>query len=179
MKKICFVFGLVCAVLPGVFANDLKDPGFENGSPAWKNSFVKSNAAFDSAVFKSGKKSLCFNRKKATAFCGYSQEVKYDLPSNEAIIFGGFAKAENVVLEKSKKHDFSFYLDIYYADGTATWAQRIKLPAGTWDWKRFEKTFYPDKPVTKIRFYVFLRDNAFGKVWFDELFLSRAADQDE
>ena len=98
---------------------------------------------------------------------GLVQEFKYDAPDRAPIHFGGWSRAEG-----AQGHDYCVFADIYYADGSALWAQKADFTRGTHDWEYSAYAMVPPKPVAKIRLYAFLRDGS-GKAEFRDVFLKR------
>ena len=77
---------------------------------------------------------------------GLVQEFKYDAPDRAPIHFGGWSRAEG-----AQGHDYCVFADIYYADGSALWAQKADFTRGTHDWEYSAYAMVPQKPVAKIR----------------------------
>lgn len=92
----------------------------------------------------------------------------YDVPDRKPIWFGGDSRAENV----KGGGRYSIFIDIFYADGSHTWAKQAMFPSGTHDWVHSESVFVPPKPVKKIHFYRLLQ-NMSGKAEFRNAFLRR------
>lgn len=66
----------------------------------------------------------------------------YDTPDKTPIWFGGESRSENV----EGGGQYCIFIDIYYADGSHTWAKQAQFPIGTHDWVRSENVFIPHKP---------------------------------
>lgn len=92
----------------------------------------------------------------------------YDAPDKKPIWFGGDSRAENV----KGGGRYSIFLDIFYADGSHTWAKQALFPSGSHDWVHSEDVFHPPKPVKKIHFYRLFQKKS-GKVEFRNVFLKR------
>lgn len=97
----------------------------------------------------------------------------YDVPDKTPIWFGGESRAENV----KGGGRYSIFIDIFYADGTHTWAKQAQFPLGSHDWVRSESVFVPPKPVKKIHFYRLLQHMS-GKAEFRNAFLRRETPPD-
>ena len=95
----------------------------------------------------------------------------YDAPDRSPIWFGGESRCTDVDATKGR---YCIFIDIYYADGSHTWAKMAHFSRGTHGWERSEYLFLPPKPVKRINFYRMLRDTA-GKAEFREAFLRREA----
>ena len=76
---------------------------------------------------------------------GLVQEFTYDAPDRAPIHFGGWSRAEG-----AQGHDYCVFADIYYADGSALWAQKADFTRGTHDWEYSAYAMVPQKPVAKI-----------------------------
>jgi hypothetical protein len=100
---------------------------------------------------------------------GIMQDVTFEKPTMEAVTFGGWSKAENV---KSIRQ-YCIYLDVEYDDGTFDWGRQANWAAGTHEWQHALGLFWPKKPVKKISFFAFIRHDAEGKAWFDDMELFR------
>ena len=88
----------------------------------------------------------------------------YDRPDTTPIVFSAESRAENAVAE-----DYCLWLDIHYADGSATWGMgdaRADCRSGTHGWERTTGVFVPEKPVTRIEFSLLFRKGTEGKVEF-------------
>ena len=160
------------------FSRLVREPVLQNGglerwtegrpAPWWF--YWEENCAVDQAVKYGGTRSIRCDVKevKGGGFGGgVSQTIEYATPDKRPIVFGGWSRAEQVAAT-----DYCIYLDIWYEGGGNAWGIRADWPCGTHDWNWTQNVFFPEKPVTQIRYYAFLR-NGTGKVWFDDLQLSR------
>ncbi len=93
---------------------------------------------------------------------------KYDTPDKSPIWFGGESRCEGV----GEGGEYSIFLDIFYADGSHSWAVQAMFPRGTHDWARCEHLYVPAKPVSRIHFFRMHR-NAPGTAEFRNAFLKR------
>ena len=100
---------------------------------------------------------------------GLVKEFVYDAPDKVPIVFGGWSRAEGV-----EAQEYCVYADIKYSDGSALWAQIADFSRGTHDWERSIAVCRPQKPVSRIRLYAFVRDGR-GKAEFRDVFLKREA----
>jgi len=165
-------FGLAVAVVaaePQDTANQLQNPGFEDGAgnalAAWTN--YGRGSVVDRTVFHSGQQSVQCTARGDKDGMGVLQVIRYDKPDKRPIILGGWSKAENV-----HGGDYCVYLDILYDDGTPLWGQRSDWRGGTHDWEYNASMCHPKKPVKEIKAYVFVR-NLTGTVWFDDIKVHR------
>ena len=95
----------------------------------------------------------------------------YPKPSKVPIVFSAESRAE-----KARAGDYCLWLDIHYADGTATWGSGdayAPCRAGTHDWEKTTGVFRPSKPVTKIEFSTLFRNGTMGKAEFRNVVLER------
>ena len=61
----------------------------------------------------------------AKTICGgLVREFKYDAPNRAPVHFGGWSRAEG-----AEGHDYCVFADVFYADGSALWAQKADF---TW-----------------------------------------------
>ena len=100
---------------------------------------------------------------------GLVREFKYDAPDRAPVHFGGWSRAEG-----AEGHDYCVFADVFYADGSALWAQKADFTRGTHDWEYSACALIPQKPVARIKLYAFLRDGS-GKAEFRDVFLKREA----
>ena len=98
------------------------------------------------------------------------ETFSYDVPDRRPIWFGGESRSENV----GHGGQYCIFIDIFYADGSHTWAKQAQFPVGTHGWVRSESVFVPPKPVKAIHFYRMLRRTS-GTAEFRDVFLRREA----
>ncbi len=151
----------------------LRGQGFDNGDfeegtggklGCWQ---PRSAYVLDTAVKKSGTRSIRCEASGSGECSGVVQEIVYPKPDKTPVVFGGWSKAENVTAE-----DYCIYLDIWYEDGSNAWGKTAKWTQSSHDWEYAADLFCPEKPVKKIKGNVFLRKGS-GRVWFDQVFLER------
>ena len=85
-------------------------------------------------------------------------------PTKVPIVFSAESKAE-----KASAGDYGLWLDIHYADGSATWGSGdayAPCRGGTHGWEKTTGVFRPSLPVTKIEFSTLFRHGTKGKVLF-------------
>ena len=98
-------------------------------------------------------------------------KFEYDKPSKDPIVFSAESWAE-----KASAGDYCLWLDIHYADGTATWGSGdayARCRYGTHDWEKTTGVFRPKKPVKKISFNALFRHATRGTVKFRNMLLER------
>lgn len=120
-------------------------------------------------VVKSGARAVRCEPRDAKAGSGVMQELVYEKPDRAPVLFGGWSKAEGVTAS-----DYCIYLDIWYEGGGNAWGVTANWSQPTHDWEYAAEVFYPEKPIRKIQYFVFLRRGT-GRVWFDDLTLERRA----
>jgi len=98
---------------------------------------------------------------------GVMQEIVYAKPDKSPVLFGGWSKAE-----KASAADYCIFLDVWYEGGGNEWGVTANWSQPTHGWEYAAEAFYPEKPVQKIQYFVFLRKGT-GRVWFDGLSLER------
>ena len=98
---------------------------------------------------------------------GLCRSFRYPKPSLEPAIFSGWSRSEGV-----SGGEYCLYLDIWHADGSATYGKKVTWPHDTPDWTSRTGFYIPKKPVTEIKMYAFLRGGT-GTVWFRDLSLER------
>ena len=127
MKDICVTTMLACLLLQAgvAAANELRNPGFEQVQPdgvptGWQVYSGAQSFRLDREVTHGGGVSVLAERRPGGEDFGLMQEVVYERPSREPILFGGWSRAERV----SGHQDYNIYLDVEYDDGTFGWAFR-------------------------------------------------------
>ena len=98
---------------------------------------------------------------------GLVTNIVYDVPMRAPVYFGGECRTEG-----ANAKDCCVFADIYYADGSALWAQTATFTQGTHGWEKSSDVVLPKKPVKTIKLYAFLRDGK-GKAEFRNVFLER------
>ena len=96
--------------------------------------------------------------------------LTWDKPDRRPVWFGGWSAAKGV----GGEGDYCAFVDIQYADGTWQWAERADFHRGTHARERSERLFVPAKPVSRIEYFLFLR-NGSGTAEFGGAFLRRQA----
>ena len=173
--KICILLALSGVLGFPLFAqqNELMNPGFEDYKKetptGWKIIYPNSQYRLDKEIVHSGNTAIAVERKKGTPYFGLQQEIIYKKPNTLPILFGGWSKAENIIGQV----DYNIYLDLYYADGSNAWAIKSFWGTGTFDWRHTFSCYRPAKPVAKIKYNIFIRNDVAGKAWFDDFELRR------
>ena len=173
--KICILLALSGVLGFPLFAqqNELMNPGFEDYKKetptGWKIIYPNSQYRLDKEIVHNGNTAIAVERKKGTPYFGLQQEIIYKKPNTLPILFGGWSKAENIIGQV----DYNIYLDLYYADGSNAWAIKSFWGTGTFDWRHTFSCYRPAKPVAKIKYNIFIRNDVAGKAWFDDFELRR------
>ncbi|MBD3293486.1 MAG: DUF4091 domain-containing protein [Armatimonadia bacterium] len=94
---------------------------------------------------------------------GARQIIEFDPPVKHTIVVSGWSRCEG-----AEGIDYSFWLDIHYADGTPLWGQRASFNRGTHDWEYAEHVVYPEKPIASIEAFALFREMS-GEAWMDDL----------
>ena len=154
-------------------ANELINPGLEADAdgnlPGWQSFNADNPLHIVHDVVQEGKTAVYGENKGGKRSFGIRQVIKYDKPSMDPVVYGGWSKCENVM----SSHDYCVYLDIFFEDGTTYWGASAWWTTGTHDWEYAVNCFWPKKNITEIRYFVLMRNTTDSKVWFDNLELSR------
>ena len=118
----------------------------------WQKGFAREGDTF-----------VCDNGSDGKGQRGVSQTVELNQTRPDPIVAVAWSKAEGV--GGSQNSDYSLYLDLVYADGTALWGQIASFNVGSHDWERRRVIVFPEKPVKTVTFHMLLRRHA-GKAWF-------------
>jgi len=150
--------------------NELPNSGFEQAADGklrkWKP--YGRGYVIDRNISHSGKQSIKCTATGDDNGMGVVYTINYEKPDKRPITIAGWSKAERV----ASGGDYCIYLDIIYADGQPSWANKSTWNLGTHDWQYTARTFYPEKPVSQIKAYVFIRRTT-GTAWFDDIKLTR------
>jgi hypothetical protein len=149
-------------------ANRLKNPGFESteGWGKWGG-----GCAVDTQTSHSGRQSLRLQTDAPRSHVGASQGVSLNQTTTAPLIVRGWCKTENVSGDRS---GCCLYVDIYYADGTKLYGQKVIFNHGTHDWQFGEARIETTRPICSVSVYAMLR-GATGTSWFDDIFLAEDA----
>jgi len=165
MTQIIFASVLLVRVLG---AQTLVNGGFEDAADGNATGWYACSAYIcDTEVVKSGHRAVLCETSDEKVGAGVMQEIVYSKPDKAPVLFGGWSKADGVTAQ-----DYCIYLDIWYEGGGNAWGVTAHWAQPAHDWEYAAEVFYPEKPIWKIRYYVFLRKGV-GRVWFDELSLER------
>ncbi|MCX6899868.1 MAG: hypothetical protein NT105_14355 [Verrucomicrobia bacterium] len=153
-----------------VSANRLKNAGFESGAGAALEGWGRWMGGYtaDANIARSGRQSLHLQTDAATAHVGAHQGMALNQKTVAPLIVRGWCKTEKVGGDRS---GCCLYVDIYYADGTKLYGQKILFDHGTHDWQFREMRIPTTKPVHNASVYTMLR-GATGVAWFDDLMLA-------
>jgi hypothetical protein len=162
------VFAAACLSACLVSAQTLVNGGFEEAADGklkgWR---AYGSYAYDTATVYAGAGAIRCEVLEAGKGAGVMQEIVYAKPDKSPVLFGGWSKAEKVAAS-----DYCVFLDIWYEGGGNAWGVTTDWSQPVHDWEYTSEVFYPEKPIQKIQFFVFLRKGV-GRVWFDEVFLER------
>jgi len=143
-------------------ANRLKNTGWTDWS-RWEGGF-----AADASVTRSGRQSLRLETDALRAPVGAHQSVALNQKNVTPLIVRGWCKTEKVGGDRS---GCCLYVDIYYADGTKLYGQKLLFDHGTHDWQFREMRIPTTKPARSVSVYMMLR-GATGTAWFDDVVLA-------
>ncbi len=168
MRKISMIAS-ACLTTFMLSAHTLVNGGFEDVMDGNVKGWRAYGAyVYDSETVHSGAGAIrCEVLEPGGGRSGVMQEVVYANPDLSPVLFGGWSKAERVAAA-----DYCIYLDIWYEGGGNAWSVTANWSQPTHDWEYTAEVFYPEKPIQKIQYFVFLRKGV-GRVWFDELSLER------
>lgn len=151
-------------------ANRLKNAGFESGAGAALEGWGRwiGGYAADANIARSNRQSLRLQTDAATAHVGAHQGVALNQKTVVPLIVRGWCKTEKVGGDRS---GCCLYVDIYYADGTKLYGQKLLFDHGTHDWQFREMRIQTTKPARSVSVYTMLR-GATGVAWFDDVMLA-------
>lgn len=129
-------------------------------------------AQADTAVARSGSRSLRFTATTRGQTLAARQIVQLAQKQPEAVTVSVWAKAENVVGPVSP--DFGLWLDILLADGTYDFGKVAPANVGTHDWQELKLTVGGQAPIEAINLYLLFRGNYTGTAWFDDVSVTTA-----
>ena len=126
-------------------------------------------AEVDGEVAFSGKHSLRCDRLDAASHVGAQQDIPLDQTEPKPIVLSGHCRADGVTGEADR--DFALHADVFLADGSKLWGQKVIFNTGTHDWQAAQTTIAPGKPIDMVRLHVLMRGSHQGRAWFDDLSL--------
>jgi hypothetical protein len=143
--------------------NLLVNGGFESAAQ-WEGVQNQDGVAIDDSVAHSGVHSLRMSGNELGDVRDIHTMITLDPPVSHPFLVSGFSRAKDAAVEQ----DYNIYLDVFYADGTPLWGQKVDFAPGTHDWQYAEYVFEPTKSVKSIDVHVLFR-KAKGTVWFDDV----------
>lgn len=103
-----------------------------------------------------------------TRSLGAQQVIIFDPPVKDPLMFSAWSRSSGV-----EGQDYAVLINVFYADGTSRWGNRVFYPRLATDWTYREKTFVPEKPVNRVVVCAnFAR--AKGTAWFDDITVALA-----
>ena len=149
--------------------NSLRNAGFENDPPGSADDWWAYGSGYtvDETGGRGGGRALQLINLVATDTHGAYQRIDLDQAEPKPLYFSAWSKAENVSGDVNS--DYSFYLDVYYTDGTPLWGQVLRFDTGSHDWQFREGFVAPAKPIGSVYAYCLLRRTHTGTAWFDDL----------
>jgi hypothetical protein len=156
-------------------ANRLKNAGFESSAGAALEGWGRWMGGYtaDANIARSGRQSLHLQTDAAIAHVGAHQGVALNQKTVAPLIVRGWCKTEKVGGDRS---GCCLYVDIYYADGTKLYGQKVLFDHGTHDWQFREMRIQTTKPVRSVSVYTMLR-GVTGTAWFDDVMLAEDSTQ--
>jgi NPCBM-associated, NEW3 domain of alpha-galactosidase len=158
-------------------ANRLKNGGFESNAGTGLENWGKWEGGYaaDANVVHSGRQSLRLQTDAPTAHVGAHQGVALNQKTVTPLIVRGWCKTDNMAGDPS---GCCVYVDIYYADGTKLYGQKIPFDHGTHDWQFREMRIPTAKPAQTANVYIMLRGAA-GTAWFDDVVVAEDTSHSE
>ena len=117
----------------------------------------------DATVRHGSNSSLCCRTTAGGQTTGAFTTVVLNQSRAVPLSIAGWSRADGV--DGVADNDYSIYVDVTYADGSALWGQTALFETGTHDWQRQALTLFPSKPVKSLNVYALLRNHT-GTAWF-------------
>ncbi|MBQ9445787.1 MAG: hypothetical protein IJU61_04270, partial [Victivallales bacterium] len=139
----------LCILLSAMLlhANELINPSLEADAdgnlPGWESFNAENPLRVVRDVVQDGKCAVYGENTGGKRSFGIRQVFKYDKPSMDPVVYGGWSKCENVM----SSHDYCVYLDIYFEDGTSLWGASAWWTTGTHDWEYTVNCYWPKKNI--------------------------------
>ena len=151
-------------------ANRLKNAGFESGGGVAVDGWGRWEGGYtaDANVARSGRQSLRLKSDVTNAPAGAHQSVALNQKTVTPLIVRGWCKTEKV---GGDRFGCCLYVDIYYADGTKLYGQKVPFDHGRDGWQFREVRIETTKPARSVSVYTMLR-GATGVAWFDDVVLA-------
>ena len=109
---------------------------------------------------------MCDNGDNKLLIKGVGKRIDLDQKVPLPLKVMAESKAENASYTNSS--GYSLYLDVYYTDGSALYAQKAEFTGGTHDWETKEVYVNPSSPIKYVHCWLLFRKNS-GKAWFRNL----------
>lgn len=99
---------------------------------------------------------------------GIGQTITFAEPVQHPLLFSAWSKTTG-----TEGYEYSLYLDVHYADGTAVWGRNVHCRRDAWEWNRVAGLFTPEKPVARVGVFVSFQRMQ-GTAWFDDISVALA-----
>jgi hypothetical protein len=148
MKRIAIAMLTVCCMATALSAEEAKNMVTKKWSP-YKSGVGNVSILKDNTIVCE----VIDGTKKDAS--GVRQTITLNQKVAKPIFISAECKAEKVTGTPSSS--FAIYMDIKHTDGSSSWGKGLYFTPGTYDWKKFSKTFVPTKPIKSISFLLLLR----------------------
>jgi len=170
MKTIPFLLATLTCLVPWQTVaaerdmNLLPNPGFEEQLDGKAKGWAPLNQGYElTRDGRDGGWCVKCQSDSTTRSLGATRVITFDPPVQQPLLFSAWSTTKGM-----EGHDYSAFINVFYADGTSSWGNRIHFPRLTNDWGFGERVFAPGKPVNRVVFNVSL-ERAKGTVWFDDV----------
>lgn len=150
--------------------NRVVNPGFESHADGRATGWSPLNKGYE--LVPEGRDGgwcvKCSSDTGDTTF-GAGQTITFAEPVQHPLVFSAWSRTTG-----TEGYEYSVYLDVHYADGTAAWGRNAHFRRDSGEWNRVESVFAPEKPVARIGVFVSFQ-RIKGTAWFDDVSVSLAA----
>ncbi len=149
----------------------LDNGGFEDvedGRPSGASMWGE-GCSVDTAIARSGERSMRCSSDDAQIEHGVYFEVNLDQQQPAPVVASGWSRAENVA--GASPGGYSLWVDIEFTDGTHSWGNHVPFDPGAEDWQHRQMAIAPSRPIRWIRVFGLFRGHT-GTAWFDDYSLT-------
>ncbi len=149
--------------------------GFERGSPSEAEGWSPFGEGYqiDRTGGRAGGRALKLGSPAPGKAHGAVAAIVLDQREPGPIVIAAASRAENVTGEPDA--DYSLYIDLHHADGTASYGHVLPFAVGSHDWEVRQRVLTPALPVQRAFVHCLFRNRHTGTVWFDDVSVREVA----
>ena len=152
-------------------ANLLRNPGFEESTGGKPVGWTWDEPAEGQVLAREGRGGgwcVKLSSENPAHSRGISQTIVLGAPTADPMRFSAWSRTTGM-----EGQFYDMHINVFYADGTSQWANRVHFSRLAGEWSRAEAVFVPEKPVSRVVVKLVI-ERAMGAVWFDDVDVSLA-----